>query len=86
MCHEDFFPFKTVFLRLLQAKSFVKQKDVGLYDTFLLIHSRIQSKLGLKTVIKNRKMLHVQMSKKCQKKCRVLFEWPLIGLIRKFKI
>ncbi len=78
MCHTSFFYFfKTVFLKLLETKSFVWQQDQALKDTFFLNNFGVKSKEGLKTIDQKWSKCHTGGVRKVPKKCHVLFEWPL---------
>jgi hypothetical protein len=43
--------FVTLFLMLLEVKSFVWQQDFTSKDIYNLIHFKVKSKLGLKSVL-----------------------------------
>ncbi len=69
-----FLLFETLFLLLFEGQLFDTKQDKASTDTFLFIHLKFQSYLGLK--IGHQKVKNVTRGK-VPKKCHVLFEWPL---------
>ncbi len=64
---------------LLEEKLVVTKQDTASKDAFFLINLIFQSNIGLKISHQKNEECHTGGggSEKCQKKCHVLFEWPL---------